>query len=136
MNGVLPIIVRVTHDHHVVLAQRDAARVAKEIGFNTNKAFSVATSASELARNLIVHAADGGTISLSSKTEGNQTGLELVAADMGPGIADIDQAMSDGYSSRGSMGEGLSAVKRLMDDFEIHSVVGEGTQVTTRMWLK
>lgn len=96
----------------------------------------VAIAISELASNLVKHrVAEGKIIIREIRAEGKK-GIEVISSDLGPGIDDIDQAMSDGYSTAGSLGIGLPAVNRLMDEFQIRSNIGEGTLVTTRKWIK
>lgn len=95
----------------------------------------VATAASELANNLWMHSTRGGVIHLRMVHEQGRHGVELVAVDDGPGIADVARAMTDGYSTGGSLGCGLPGVQRLMDSFDISSAPGKGTCVTARKWL-
>jgi serine/threonine-protein kinase RsbT len=96
----------------------------------------VATAASELANNLWMHADRGGLISLALLDSAGGPGVELVAEDDGPGIADIAQAMTEGYSSAGSLGCGLPGVQRLMDELSVQSQPGGGTRVAARKWLR
>ena len=106
---------------------------ALELGFNRYDATRVVTAASELARNILKYAG-AGHISHSKLVDGAQLGLEVVARDDGPGIADVDQALADDYSSSGTLGLGLPGVKRMVDEFEVCSEVGVGTTVAFKVW--
>lgn len=96
----------------------------------------VATAASELANNLWMHTSGGGQIRLRWLASAARSGVELRADDSGPGIPDLALAMTEGYSTGGGMGCGLPGVERLMDDFDIQSGPGRGTQVVTHKWLR
>jgi serine/threonine-protein kinase RsbT len=104
-------------------------------GLSPLLAAHVATAASELANNLWMHAWPGGHIGLRLLQGGVRRGVELLSDDRGPGIADLAQAMTEGYSSGGSLGCGLPGVQRLMDEFSIDSALGRGTRVVARKWL-
>lgn len=96
---------------------------------------SDATATSELAQNLVDHAG-GGEMRFALLGEDGRRGIEVSARDDGPGIADPERALQDGYSSGAGLGLGLSSAKRLMDDFELRSQLGSGTTVTLRKWTK
>jgi serine/threonine-protein kinase RsbT len=96
----------------------------------------VATAASELANNLWMYAARGGQVRLARLDREGACGIELVCEDDGPGIADAELALTEGWSSGGSMGCGLPGVRRLMDEFELHSQLGSGTRVVARKWWR
>jgi serine/threonine-protein kinase RsbT len=91
------------------------------------------TAASEIARNTVEYGG-GGALLLEELRDGLRYGVRLTFEDQGPGIADIEQAMTDGYTSRTGMGLGLGGTKRLVDEFEISSTVGAGTRVTITKW--
>ena len=91
------------------------------------------TAASEIARNTLEYGG-GGTLDLEEIHDGARAGLRLTFEDQGKGIPDIDRAMSDGYTSGGGMGLGLGGTKRLVDEFQIESVVNQGTKVTITKW--
>ena len=93
----------------------------------------IVTAASELARNALVHGG-GGEVRLSLLQEGIRRGLRAVFEDHGPGIPDVGLAMQDGYTTNGTLGLGLGGAKRLVNDFDIVSVPGEGTRVTITRW--
>ena len=113
---------------------RQIARTwAVEMGFSLVDQTKIVTATSELARNMIDFAA-GGTMQLEIIDQGNHRGLRLTFEDKGPGIADIELALKDGYSTRGGLGLGLSGSRRLMNEFEITSRVGVGTRVVVTKW--
>lgn len=89
----------------------------------------IVTAASELARNLIDYGG-GGTMTIEAVNDGARRGVRLVFEDQGPGIADIEQALRDGYTSGSGLGLGLGGAKRLSSEFHIDSRVGEGTRIT------
>jgi len=96
-------------------------------------AAALATAVTEVARNMIVHAG-GGELTVIAVDEIGRRGVIVTAQDDGPGIEDIDRAMRDGFSTTGSLGLGLPGAQRLVDEFEIESVVAAGTRVTLRKW--
>ena len=102
-------------------------------GLNLVDQTKIVTAASELARNALVYGG-GGTASLEALEDGQRKGLRLTFEDRGPGIADIALAMTDGYTTSGGLGLGLSGAKRLVNEFEISSTPGEGTRVTVTRW--
>ena len=110
---------------------RRAAQTLANFEFNAEEAGKVAIAATELANNLLRHAG-GGELLLQSIGEGAQTTVELLALDKGPGMADVQRCMQDGYSTGGTPGTGLGAVRRLASEFDIHSRQGEGTAVMAR----
>jgi len=130
-----PDVVRVpvVRDADVVLARQRARQVATDVGFAPGDATLVATAVSEIARN-IVQFAKRGEIAISPVDRGGEQGVTVVARDAGPGIADVEQAMQDGYSSYGGMGLGLPGCRRLMDEFEISSEVDRGTMLVMTKW--
>jgi serine/threonine-protein kinase RsbT len=127
--------VLIAHDGDIVEARRKGRELAQTIGFAGSDLTIIATAISEIARNIVVYA-DRGEISLSVADNGGRRGIVVVARDEGPGISDIERAMRDGYSTGKSLGLGLPGARRLMDDFEIVSAVGEGTTVIMRKWKR
>jgi serine/threonine-protein kinase RsbT len=128
-SDTLPI--RVSSD---IVSVRQAARAwATEIGLSLVDQTKIVTAASELARNTLDYGG-GGTVLLEILEEVTKRGLRLTFEDQGPGIADIDRALRDGYTSGGGMGMGLGGAKRLVNEFEIVSKMGEGTRVTITRW--
>lgn len=126
--------VLITTDEDVIMARQRVRTVAQQIGFSLLDQTRLVTAASELGRNIVVHSHGGGMTVMRLEDEGKQ-GMEVVFSDAGPGIADIEQAMTEGYSTAGSMGLGLKGASRLVDEFHIDSSPGAGTKVTIRKWL-
>ncbi|PLT31402.1 anti-sigma regulatory factor [Peribacillus deserti] len=119
-----------------IVAARQAGRdAARKLSFSIVDQARITTAISELARNIYLYALPGNII-LEHIEEQNKTGLRITAVDKGPGIKDIKLALEDGYTTSGGLGAGVPGVKRLMDDFTIDSVVGEGTKITAIKWLK
>ena len=117
-----------------VVAVRQAVRQrAVELGFNLVDQTKIVTAASELARNTLQYGG-GGTLRIEELVEGPRRGLRLVFEDNGPGIANVELAMKDGYTTGNGLGLGLSGAKRLSNEFDIHSRPGEGTRVTIVRW--
>jgi serine/threonine-protein kinase RsbT len=104
-----------------------------ELGFSLIDQTKVVTAASELARNTVVHGG-GGAVRLEALQDGGRRGLRVVFEDKGPGIADIEQALQDGYTSGNGLGLGLGGARRLSNDFSVESHVGQGTRVTIVRW--
>ncbi len=103
-------------------------------GMGRIKKMELATAVSELAHNLVWHTDEGGTVILRTVQRGEQRGLEVICQDRGPGIADVELAMQDGYSAGGGLGGGLPGARRLMDEFWIESEIGKGTTIVARKW--
>ena len=117
----------------VVRARQAVRQRAVALGFSLIEQTKIVTAASELARNTIDHGG-GGTVEFETPVAGGRRGLRLTFTDEGPGIKDIDLAMTDGYSTGSGLGLGLSGAKRLSNEFEIVSRVGEGTRVSITRW--
>ena len=129
-----PLLVAVDRDIDVITARQAGRELAAKIGFSGCDLTLIATAISEVARNIIVYA-ERGEIVLSAVAEGGRRGLQVVARDEGPGIANVELAMRDGYSTGKSLGLGLPGARRLMDELELDSEVGRGTTVTMKKWL-
>lgn len=127
-------VMTVSGEHDVSHARVAAARLAAEAGFSRAAIYRLATAVSELGNNLVFHAVGGGRVRIANLCLAGRRGIEVVVEDDGPGIADIDQAMTDGYSTNGGLGSGLPGCRRLMDDFEIDSRPGGCTRVVVRLW--
>lgn len=108
--------------------------LASEAGFSSSDLTLIATAISELARNIVLYARSGEVVIRLEEEMSGRRCIVVVARDEGPGIADVAQAMQDGYSTSGSLGLGLPGTKRLMDEFEIESKIGRGTVVTVKKW--
>ncbi|MFE9118923.1 anti-sigma regulatory factor [Streptomyces sp. NPDC007172] len=93
------------------------------------------TAASELARNTLTYGG-GGTVKAGTVSKGGKRGVAAIFEDSGPGIPDIEQAMTDGWTSGGGLGLGLSGARRLVDDFDLNTAPGEGTVVTIIKWVR
>jgi serine/threonine-protein kinase RsbT len=117
----------------IVLIRQEVRRWAGELGFSLVDQTKVITAASELARNSLNYGG-GGTLRLEALQNGAKRGLRLTFEDHGPGIPDINLALTDGYTSGTGMGLGLGGAKRLVNEFEIDSRVGEGTRVIITRW--
>jgi serine/threonine-protein kinase RsbT len=120
-------------DDHIVIVRQAVRQRAIESGFSLVDQTKVVTAASELARNTVIRGG-GGRATIEVVTEGTRRGIRLIFEDEGPGIADIQQAMKDGFSTGGGLGLGLSGAKRLSNTFEICSTPGKGTRVTITRW--
>ena len=117
-----------------VVAVRQAVRQrAVELGFNLVDQTKIVTASSELARNTLEHGG-GGEARLEALQEGNRRGVRLTFVYQGPGIADLETALKDGFTTGNGMGLGLSGSRRLVNDFEIQSEVGKGTRVMIARW--
>ena len=120
-------------EQDVVIARQGVRRLTQDIGFGIVDQTKMVTAASELARNAIIYG-NGGEMRCEVLSEGARRGLRLHFVDQGPGIADVKQAMADGWTSGTGLGLGLSGAKRLVNEFEIETAVGKGTRVTITRW--
>jgi serine/threonine-protein kinase RsbT len=120
-------------DQDIVSARQKGRSLAAALAFSPVDATLIATAISELARNIVTYARSG-EIRLRAVRGSAGQGVEVVAHDDGPGIADVKQALRDGFSTSGSLGLGLPGVMRLMDDFHIESAERRGTTVTVTKW--
>ena len=123
--------IRVQSD--VVLVRQAVRDWSKELGFSLVDQTKVVTAASELARNTLDYGG-GGVMILDMVRDGFRRGLRITFADEGPGIPDLSLALKDGYTTGGGLGLGLSGAKRLMNEFEITSAVGQGTTIIVTRW--
>lgn len=124
----------VRNETGIALSVMKARSAATAIGFDEVMGQMIATAVSELANNIIKYAGQG-EILLDRIIAGSRVGMEVIARDSGPGIANVEKAMEDHYSSGNTLGLGLPGVKRMMDDFELASEPGIRTTVTIRKWL-
>jgi len=122
----------------IVRARQRAREVARTLGFGLVDQSRVATAVSELTRNVVRYATDGrGEVTIRPLAPSpHRTGLEIVVADTGPGIADVQLVMQEGFTSGRGMGMGLPGTRRLMDELEIDSAPGRGTTVVVRKWRR
>jgi serine/threonine-protein kinase RsbT len=126
--------VPIASDVDIVAARLAARAVATELGFTGADLVMIATAVSEVARNILEYARPG-VVTLSVLANGQVRGLEIVAADGGPGITDVTKAMEDGFSTGRGLGLGLPGARRLMDEFVVDSSPGRGTTITMKKWL-
>src|SRR6201989_2181318 len=121
--------IEVRSDQDVVRVRQLVRTVAVDVKLSLVDQTKLVTAASELARNTLDYGG-GGEVEITRLSEPPRRGVRLVFSDKGPGIADLKQALTDGFTSGGGLGLGLSGAKRLSNDFSIVSKVGEGTTVT------
>jgi serine/threonine-protein kinase RsbT len=130
-SGELPI--RAEND--IVAARRVVRDAATQLGFGPTDVTRLVTATSELARNVFKYAGQG--IMRWNCVQGDsRVGIEVQFVDEGPGIADINRAMEEGYSTGGGLGLGLPGAKRLVDELAVQSAVGQGTTVTLKKWRR
>jgi serine/threonine-protein kinase RsbT len=120
-------------DVDIISARERGRALGAELGFGKADLALIATAISELARNILTYASTG-EIAVEAVSQNGRHGILVVAHDEGPGIADIELALQDGYSTSRSLGIGLPGVRRLMDEFELTSSRGGGTTVVARKW--
>lgn len=126
-------ILPLANDTHIVQARQAVRHVSEELKFSLVEQTKVVTAASELARNTVMHGG-GGTVTIQVLQEGLREGLRIVFEDKGPGIADLQLAMKDGYTTGSGLGLGLGGARRLVNDFDIQSQPGQGTRVAITRW--
>ena len=120
-------------EQDIVRTRQTVRKITQELGFSLVDQTKMVTAASELARNTVVYGG-GGEVLVDVLTEGARTGLRLHFVDHGPGIANIDLAMTEGWTSGHGLGLGLTGAKRLCNEFSIESQPGRGTHVTITRW--
>ncbi|GAA3811864.1 anti-sigma regulatory factor [Sphaerisporangium flaviroseum] len=125
----------ITSNDEVVLVRQKVRATAIKLGFSLIDQTKVVTAASELARNTLVHAG-GGHARIEVVHNGGRRGVRLLFKDEGPGIPDLQLALTDGWSSGSGLGLGLSGSRRLVDEFELESEPGRGTVVTVTKWTR
>ena len=127
--------IRIDKEADIVEVRQRARELAKECGFDQFAVAALTTAASELSRNVWVHA-QRGMARITVLRSGSRIGLELQFVDQGPGIAELDRALAGGFSTAKSLGLGLSGTRRLVDEFNIDTGPGRGTKVVVRKWKK
>ena len=127
--GELPL----RNQNDIVLGRQAVRRLAQEQGFSLVDQTKLVTAASELARNALIYGG-GGELKWEKLVDGAKRGVRLVFEDHGPGIANMEQAMTDGWTSGNGLGLGLTGARRLVNEFELQSTVGVGTRVTIARW--
>jgi serine/threonine-protein kinase RsbT len=127
--------INIMSDDDIVIARQEGRRLSAGLGFTSTDLTLIATAISEVARNIRIYAGEG-QVRLRIVRQGSRDGIVVVADDNGPGIADIELAMQDGYSSGGGSGLGLPGARRLMDEFDVRSKKGHGVTVTMKKWSR
>ena len=125
----------IERDADIVTARQKGRELAAAVGFSSTEQTVIALAISEIARNIVTYAGRG-KVFISRTEEGGRRGVLVIAADEGPGIADIELAMRDGYSTARSLGVGLPGTRRIMDEFQVESSVGKGTTIRMTKWLR
>lgn len=133
MDGELRVSIE--HEADIVTARQKGRELAASRGLSITDQTLLATAISEVARNIVVYARRGEVI-LAPVEDRGRRGVMVVASDEGPGIANPELAMRDGWSTGQSLGLGLPGAKRLMDEFELATAVGHGTRVTMKKWAR
>ena len=127
--------VPIEHEGDIVTARQKGRELAASRGLSRTEQTLVATAISEVARNIVVYAQRGEVV-LAAVEERGRRGLMVVARDDGPGIANPELAMREGWSTGKSLGMGLPGAKRLMDEFELSTALGKGTTITMKKWVR
>lgn len=125
--------VQIKQESDIAAARRAIRDVASKLGFGVTEIARIVTAASELGRNVHKYAGEG-VMQWRALSNGEARGVELLFQDHGPGIPDVTEALREGHSTGGGLGMGLPGAKRLMDEMEIQTTVGQGTTVTVRKW--
>jgi serine/threonine-protein kinase RsbT len=120
-------------EQDIVLARQTVRKLTQELTFSLVDQTKMVTAASELARNTVIYGG-GGVLIWETLLDGLKNGLRLTFKDDGPGIANLELAMMDGWTSGRGLGMGLSGTKRLVNEFKIESQLGKGTRVTIARW--
>ncbi len=128
-SGELPL----KDEHDVVLARQAVRRMSQQLTFSLTDQTKMVTAASELARNALIHGG-GGTLAWEFLEAPPRRGLRLTFSDSGPGIPNLELALTDGWTTGRGLGMGLTGARRLVNEFEIESKVGVGTRVTVTRW--
>jgi serine/threonine-protein kinase RsbT len=129
-NETLPL----RNEADILLVRQFVRERTAELGFGVLDQAKLMTAASELSRNTLIHGG-GGTMLLETLVKNDHRGVRLTFEDSGPGIADLEQALTDGFTTGAGLGLGLGGAKRLVDEFEVVSRAGGGTRVTVTRWM-
>jgi serine/threonine-protein kinase RsbT len=135
MSSAVPERQIIATDQDVVRVRQLVRTFAVAVKLSLVDQTKLVTAASELARNTLVYGG-GGTVEVQRVENGRRSGIKIVFADQGPGIVDLDLALTDGYTTGGGMGLGLSGARRLVDEFDINTAVGQGTSITVTKWCR
>jgi serine/threonine-protein kinase RsbT len=128
-SGELPL----SNEHDIVLGRQSVRRLTQQQGFSLVDQTKMVTAASEIARNTLIYGG-GGVLKWALLTDGVRRGVRLTFEDKGPGIANMELALTDGWTSGHGLGLGLTGTRRLVNEFEIESTVGAGTRVIITRW--
>jgi serine/threonine-protein kinase RsbT len=131
----VPATQAIRSDEDVVRVRQLVRTTAVAVKLSLVDQTKLVTAASELARNTLIYGG-GGSAEVTTVEDGRRRGVRIVFADRGPGIPDLDQAFTDGFTTGGGLGLGLSGARRLVDDFDIWTAVGEGTRITITKWSR
>ncbi|MBQ1041934.1 MULTISPECIES: ATP-binding protein [unclassified Micromonospora] len=131
----VPATQAIRSDEDVVRVRQLVRTTAVAVRLSLVDQTKLVTAASELARNTLIYGG-GGSAEVSTVSDGRRRGVRILFADEGPGIPDLDLALTDGYTTGGGLGLGLSGARRLVDDFDIQTAVGEGTRITVTKWSR
>ena len=123
----------IVHASDIAAARRAGQKLALELGFNETRAGALALIVTEAGTNLLKHAGEG-TLYLSVAQAEGVPGIDVLAVDSGPGIADVDACLRDGMSTAGTAGTGLGALRRSSDEFDVYSMPGKGAAFFMRLW--
>jgi serine/threonine-protein kinase RsbT len=134
--GEAPERIAIESDADVVTARQRARQLAIGLEMPTTDQTLLATAISEVARNITAYAQRGEVTLELIRDPAGRRGIRVVAHDEGPGIADLERALTDGYTTGGGLGLGLPGARRLVDEFEIETAPGEGTTVTLIKWTR
>jgi len=127
-------VIPIESDADVVTARQRAREMAGQLELTSTDQTLLATAISEVARNITTYAVRGEVFLELVRDANGRRGVKVVARDRGPGIADLERALTDGYTTGGGLGLGLSGARRLVDEFELDSAPGAGTRVTITKW--
>jgi serine/threonine-protein kinase RsbT len=130
-----PQVVNISADEDVVRVRQLVRAIAVAVKLSLVDQTKLVTAASELARNTLVYGG-GGSAEVGVVDGARRRGIRIVFADDGPGIADLDLALTDGYTTGGGLGLGLSGARRLVDEFDIDTAAGFGTRITITKWAR
>ena len=128
-------IILIRNDKDIVKARQCGRELAASLGFELTDLTLIATTISELARNILSYAKHG-EIDLKKTENESSFGITIVARDKGPGITDVDRVLRSGYSTSGNLGLGLPGVRKLMDDFKVETRDGQGTIISVTKWKR
>ena len=129
------IRVAIRTDADVVTARQEARTMGADLGFSSTDLTLLATAISEVARNVTTYAGEG-QVELRVVHERGRSGIEVICSDDGPGIADVERAMQDGYTTGNGLGLGLPGTRRLVDEFDLQTASGEGTRIRLVKWTR